>query len=184
MPGKSAGKKSAVSADIAASDLLFMDQALELAAAAEVAGEVPIGALVVTERGEVIGRGYNRTRLDADPSAHAEIVALREAGWRVANPRLSGCTLYATIEPCAMCAGALIQARIARLVYGAPDPKAGALHSVPSLAAHPALNHAYTVSAGVRAEACGVRLSEFFRRRRERQTSMPEPAEMNKEPDR
>ncbi len=176
VPGKSAGKNSVSPAGSEASDLAYMDQALELAAAAELAGEVPIGALVINERGEVIGRGYNRTRLDADPTAHAEMVALREAAWRAANPRLTGCTLYATIEPCAMCAGALIQARIARLVYGAPDPKAGALHSVPSLAAHPALNHEYAVIAGVRAQACGARLSEFFRRCRARQASPAEPA--------
>ena len=176
VPGKSSGKKSASPVGLEASDLAFMDQALELAAAAELAGEVPIGALVVNAQGEVMGRGYNRTRLDADPTAHAEMVALREAGWRMANPRLNGCTLYATIEPCAMCAGALIQARIARLVYGASDPKSGALHSAPSLAAHPALNHEFTVIAGVRAQACGARLSEFFRRCRARQASPPEPA--------
>ncbi len=176
MPGKSAIKKSASAVIQEAGDSEYMEQALELAAAAELAGEVPIGALVINERGDVIGRGYNRTRMDADPTAHAEMVALREAAWRIANPRLTGCTLYVTIEPCAMCAGALIQARIARLVYGAPDPKAGALHSVPSLAAHPALNHEYTVTAGVRAEACSARLSEFFRDCRARQASATEPA--------
>ena len=140
--------------------------ALDLAQGAQLAGEVPVGALVVGPRGELLGRGYNRTLLEADPSAHAEIVALRAAAWKLGNPRLGGCTLYATIEPCAMCAGALIQARIERLVYGADDPKAGALRSVPSLAAHPALNHSFAVTAGVLGAECGELLRVFFRQRR------------------
>ena len=144
----------------------FMREALRLAAAAERAGEVPVGAVVVSAAGTVVGRGYNRTLLDVDPSGHAEIVALREAAWKVGNHRLLECTLYVTIEPCAMCAGALIQARIARLVYGAEDPKAGAIGSVLQLADHPALNHRFSVTSGVLAEACGDVLRQFFRRKR------------------
>lgn|SRR5487761_131984 len=144
----------------------WMRMALDMARGAQIAGEVPVGAVVVSAEGELLGRGYNRTLLDADPSAHAEIVALRAAAWKLGNPRLGGCTLYATIEPCAMCSGALIQARIERLVYGAEDPKAGALHSVPTLAAHPALNHAFAVTSGVLADECGELLREFFRERR------------------
>lgn len=143
-----------------------MLEALRLAAAAEKAGEVPIGAVVVSADGGVIGRGYNRTRLDVDPSAHAEVVALREAAWRTGNHRLNGCVLYTTVEPCVMCAGAIIQARLARVVYGADDPKAGALRSVPALARHPALNHAFDVCPGLRAAECGALLSAFFQRRR------------------
>lgn len=143
-----------------------MDEALKLARAAELAGEVPVGAVVVAAGGEVLGRGYNRTLLDVDPSAHAEIVALREAAWRAGNHRLGGATVYVTIEPCVMCVGALIQARVARLVYGADEPKSGALRAAPSLAAHPALNHSFTVTAGVRAQECRAVVREFFQRRR------------------
>lgn len=132
------------------------------------AGEVPVGAIVVNAQGEVVGRGYNRTILDIDPSAHAEIVALREAAWKVGNHRLAGCVVYTTIEPCAMCAGALVQARVARLVYGADDPKCGAIRSVLKLAEHPQLNHRFAVVAGVMAEECGEVIRRFFRRRRDR----------------
>jgi tRNA(adenine34) deaminase len=144
----------------------FMREALRLAHGAELAGEVPVGAVVVDPAGAIVGRGYNRTLLDVDPSAHAEIVALREAAWKVGNHRLLECTLYATIEPCAMCAGALIQARITRLVYGADDPKAGAIRSVLQLADHPALNHHFAVTHGVLGEECGGLLRQFFRRKR------------------
>ena len=147
-------------------DADWMTQAIELARAAELAGEVPVGALVLSPEGALLGRGYNRTILDVDPSAHAEIVALREAAWRLGNHRLPGCIVVATLEPCVMCAGALVQARIARLVYGADDPKAGAIRSVLELAAHPRLNHAFTVTAGVRAAECGELLRAFFQRRR------------------
>ncbi len=144
----------------------WMREALALARAAELAGEVPVGAVVLSPEGEVLGRGYNRTRLDVDPTAHAELVALREAAWKLGNHRLGGCVTYVTIEPCAMCVGALIQARVARLVYGADEPKAGALRAHPSLAAHPALNHRFVVSAGVLAEECGGLVQDFFRARR------------------
>lgn len=148
----------------------FMSEALRLAGGAELAGEVPVGAIVVSADGTIVGRGYNRTLLDVDPSGHAEIVALREAAWKVGNHRLLECTVYATIEPCAMCAGALIQARIARLVYGADDPKAGAIQSVLQLAAHPALNHHFEVTSGVLADACGEALRQFFRGKRAKAT--------------
>ncbi|MGN6592407.1 MAG: tRNA adenosine(34) deaminase TadA [Terriglobales bacterium] len=147
-------------------DEQWMQQALALARAAELAGEVPVGAVVISESGDLLGRGYNRTLLDVDPSAHAEIVALREAAWRAGNHRLPGSTVYVTIEPCLMCVGALIQARIARLVYGADEPKSGALRSTPSLASHPALNHHFTVTAGIQAPACAEIVQAFFRRRR------------------
>jgi tRNA(adenine34) deaminase len=147
-------------------DLQWMREAIALARAAELAGEVPVGAIVVAGGGDVLGRGYNRTLLDIDPTAHAELVALREAAWKLGNHRLGGCVVYVTIEPCAMCVGALIQARIARLVYGAAEPKAGALGSVPSLAAHPALNHSFAVTAGVLAEDCAALVQTFFRARR------------------
>ena len=140
--------------------------ALDLARAAELAGEVPIGAVVLAASGDLLGRGYNRTLLDVDPSAHAEIVALREAAWRAGNHRLLGATVYVTIEPCLMCVGALIQARIARLVYGADEPKSGALRSTPLLAPPPALNHSFAVTPGVCAPACTEIVQSFFRRRR------------------
>ena len=148
-------------------DREFMVQALELARGAELAGEVPIGAVVVSAEGSVVGRGYNRSILDIDPSAHAEIVALREAAWKLGNHRLLGCVVYVTIEPCAMCAGAMVQARIARLVYGADDPKCGAIRSVMKLVDAPQLNHHFPVTAGVMAEACGDVIRQFFQRRRE-----------------
>ncbi len=147
-----------------------MSEALQLARAAELAGEVPVGAIVVSAAGEALGRGYNRTRLDVDPTAHAELVALREAAWRAGNHRLTGATVYVTIEPCVMCVGALIQARIARLVYGAPEPKSGALHSHPSLAAHPALNHSFEVTSGVLATECALMVQNFFKNRRSQST--------------
>lgn len=144
----------------------WMAQALALARGAELAGEVPVGALIVSAEGTLLGRGYNRTVLDVDPTAHAEMVALREAAWKCGNHRLVGCVAYVTLEPCAMCAGAMVQARIARLVYGADDPKAGAIRSVLALAAHPQLNHSFAVTAGVRAEECAALLRAFFQKRR------------------
>ncbi|MGH9395037.1 MAG: tRNA adenosine(34) deaminase TadA [Terriglobales bacterium] len=160
-PGTGAGRSG-----MNPQDQHWMQEALKLARAAELAGEVPVGAVVVSPEGDVLGRGYNRTLLDVDPSAHAELVALREAAWRMGNHRLPGCALYVTIEPCVMCAGALVQARIARLIYGAEEPRAGALRSVPSLAQHPALNHRFEVTAGVLAAECGALVRQFFQRRR------------------
>lgn len=147
-----------------------MTEALRLARAAERAGEVPVGAVVIASSGELLGRGYNRTLLDVDPTAHAELVALREAAWKAGNHRLLGATVYVTIEPCVMCVGALIQARIARLVYGAGEPKSGALRSQPSLAQHAALNHQFEVAAGVLAEECGELVRAFFQRKRASRT--------------
>jgi tRNA(adenine34) deaminase len=147
-------------------DAAWMELALEQAVLAAAAGEVPVGALVIKD-GEVLGRGHNRNLLDDDPTAHAEIVALRQAAARLGNHRLTGCTMVATIEPCSMCAGALIHARIARLVYGAPDPKAGATGSVLQVINHPGLNHRMEVTAGVLAEKCSAVLQDFFRQKRQ-----------------
>src|SRR3954449_5355717 len=143
----------------------FMRLALEETRKAEGLSEVPVGAVVVFA-GQVVGRGYNRNLTDKDPSAHAEIIALRDAGAALGNHRLLDCELYVTIEPCAMCAGALIQARISRLIYGAADPKAGAVKSVLQVLNHPALNHQMEVIPGVLAEECAQLLQEFFRSRR------------------
>jgi tRNA(adenine34) deaminase len=150
-------------------DAAWMELALEQAQLAALAGEVPVGALVIRQ-GEIIGQGHNRNLLDNDPTAHAEIVALRQAAARVGNHRLIGCTMVATIEPCSMCAGALIHARIARLVYGATDPKAGAAGSTVQVINHPSLNHRMEVTAGVLAEKCSEILQQFFRQKRQ-QTS-------------
>jgi tRNA(adenine34) deaminase len=148
-----------------AEDLDYLRAAIAEAQSAESAGEVPVGAIIVHE-GEIIGRGQNRVLRDSDPTAHAEIVALREAGRNLANYRLEDCTLYVTLEPCAMCAGAILHARIARLVYAAPDPKAGACGSVLSVMNHPQLNHKLEVISGLLAEECGFLLTNFFRQRR------------------
>jgi len=143
----------------------FMREALGLADEAGRAGEVPVGALVVLN-GEIVGRGYNRPISSSDPTAHAEIVALRDAGQRVGNYRLSGAELYVTVEPCAMCAGAMMHARIATLIYGAPEPRAGAIESAMRVQEHPAFNHRFTVVSGVLAAECRAKLQSFFRERR------------------
>jgi tRNA(adenine34) deaminase len=147
------------------SDELWMREALRCAQRALDVGEVPVGAVVV-HQGMIVGRGSNRNLTDCDPTAHAEVVALREAGSAIGNHRLSGCDLFATIEPCAMCAGALVHARIRRLVYGADDLKAGAVHSVMHVLNHPGLNHKMEVRSGVLAGQCAEVLQEFFRVRR------------------
>ena len=136
------------------------------ARAAEAAGEVPVGAIIVSPAGEVIARGSNRVLCDSDPTAHAEIVALRLAGSALGNYRMLGCTLYCTLEPCSMCAGAILHARLARLVYAAADPKAGACGSVIAVMNHPALNHRVELVEGVLAEECGKMLTDFFRAKR------------------
>jgi tRNA(adenine34) deaminase len=143
----------------------FMRAALELAGQAEEAGEVPVGAVVV-KNGFIVGRGYNRSILAADPTAHAEVVALRDAAQRLGNYRLGDCTLYVTLEPCAMCVGAIFHARIARLVYGAADPKTGACGSVINLPAEQRLNHHMQVAGDVLAEECAWMLRQFFAERR------------------
>ena len=148
-----------------ADDARWMDEALALARAAAGRGEVPVGAIVVRD-GQAIGRGGNAPIADSDPTAHAEIAALRDAARSLSNYRLPGATLYVTIEPCAMCAGAILHARIARVVFGAADPKTGACGSVVDLFAEPRLNHHATVTRGVRADECGALLSAFFAARR------------------
>lgn len=144
-----------------------MELALEQARMAGAAGEVPVGALVVLG-GEVVGRGFNRPIGNHDPTAHAEIMALRDAAARLGNYRLPGCTLYVTLEPCAMCAGAIIHARIGRVVFGARDPKTGAAGSVIDLFAELRLNHHAMVSGGVLEDQCAHLLSGFFAARRGR----------------
>jgi len=146
-------------------DAAMMREALQLAARAAVQGEVPVGAVVVKD-GRIVGRGYNAPILSSDPTAHAEIAALREAARTLENYRLGGCTLYVTLEPCAMCAGAVLHARIARLVYGAADPKTGACGSVVDLFAETRLNHHAEVTGGVLAAEAGEQLSAFFAARR------------------
>ena len=143
-----------------------MRESLRLAARAAERGEVPVGALVVKD-GKVIGRGYNAPISSKDPTAHAEIQALREASTAIGNYRLEGCSLYVTLEPCAMCAGAVIHARIARLVYGAADPKTGACGSVVDLFSEKRLNHHTEVTGGILAVEAGRLLSEFFAARRD-----------------
>ncbi len=147
------------------SDMQAMQAALDEARLCGDAGEVPIGAVVVRE-GEFVARGQNRVLSDNDPTAHAEIVALREAAACIGNYRLNGCTLYVTLEPCAMCAGAMIHARLDRLVFGAADPKAGAAGSVLSVLNHPQLNHQMAVERGILADESSELLRRFFRERR------------------
>jgi len=146
-------------------DELWMEEALRCAQRAFEAGEVPIGAVVVRD-GQIVGRGWNRNITVSDPTAHAEVIALREAGAAVGNHRLEGCELFVTIEPCTMCAGAMVHARIQRLVYGADDPKAGAVHSVLQVLHHPQLNHRVEVRSGVLAGRSAEVLQTFFRNRR------------------
>src|ERR1700679_1870928 len=152
--------------DFLSRDQELMLEAMAEARAAEAAGEVPVGAVIVSAAGEVIARGANRVLRNSDPTAHAEIVALRSAGAALGNYRLLGGTLYSTLEPCSMCAGAILHARLARLVYAAADPKAGACGSVVAVMNHPALNHRVELVEGVLAEECGKMLTDFFRARR------------------
>jgi len=147
------------------SDLLFMREALTLARQAAAVGEVPVGAVVV-QNGVIVGRGYNQPISLHDPTAHAEVMAMRDAAQHLGNYRLTGCDLYVTLEPCAMCAGAIMHARIARVVYGAADPKTGACGSVINLFTQTQLNHHTEVLGGVLAEESGVLLRDFFTNRR------------------
>jgi len=142
-----------------------MTEALALARAAAAQGEVPVGAVAVLD-GAIVGRGANRRETASDPTAHAELLAIQEASRTLGRWRLTGVTLVVTLEPCAMCAGAMVLARIDRLVYGAADPKAGAVGSLMNLCVDPRLNHRMLVEPGIRAEECGALLSEFFRQRR------------------
>ena len=147
-----------------------MGEALALARDAAARGEVPVGAIVVRD-GEIVGRGGNAPIAHNDPTAHAEIAALRDAGRALGNYRLPGCTLFVTLEPCAMCAGAIMHARVARLVFGAPDPKTGACGSVVDLFAEPRLNHHTLVTRGVGADAASALLTQFFAARRVRSSA-------------
>ena len=144
---------------------VHMEEALRLAREAAQAGEVPVGAVVVVD-GEVVGRGFNRPATTNDPTAHAEVVALRDAAAKLGNYRLTGATLVVTVEPCLMCVGALVHARIGTLVYGAPEPKAGAVTSTQRAHEHAALNHRMTIIAGVKASECKALMQDFFRHRR------------------
>jgi len=149
-------------------DADYMRFALELASQAQAAGEVPVGAVVV-KNGEIVGRGFNAPISRHDPSAHAEMLAMRDAAQRLGNYRLVGCELFVTLEPCLMCAGAIMHARIARVVYGARDLKTGACGSVLNAFAEPRLNHHAEVQGGVLGEECGLMLSQFFAMRRAQQ---------------
>jgi tRNA(adenine34) deaminase len=143
----------------------YMDLALSEAKKAEELGEVPVGAVIVSG-GVVVGRGFNNPISTHDPTAHAEVVAMREAARELANYRLSGVTVYCTVEPCTMCAGAMIHARIARLVFGTPDPKAGSAGSIYNVLGDPRLNHRVEVRSGIRESECTALLRDFFSRRR------------------
>ena len=151
--------------EFCAEDIGMMREALRLAQLAAEAGEVPVGA-VVSRDGQVVGRGWNAPIGQHDPTAHAEVRALRDAAKNLGNYRLPGCSLYVTLEPCAMCAGAIMHARIARVIYGAPDPKTGACGSVVDLFAQELLNHHTNVARGLLGSECGELLSGFFRARR------------------
>lgn len=146
-------------------DERFLREALALAEAAATAGEVPVGAVVVKD-GVIVGRGANRPIGSRDPTAHAEIVALREAATTLGNYRLPGCELYVTLEPCPMCVGAMLHARLSRVVFGAPDPKTGACGGATDLTAHPGLNHQTRFEGGLLAGPCGDTLRRFFAARR------------------
>ncbi|MGQ0699558.1 MAG: tRNA adenosine(34) deaminase TadA [Panacagrimonas sp.] len=153
-------------------DRHWMNEALALAGRAAEAGEVPVGAVLVQDS-RVIGEGWNRPIANHDPSAHAEMIALRAAASLLGNYRLPGTTLYVTLEPCAMCAGAIIHARVQRLVFGAADPRAGAVHSVYDLISQPRLNHRVEWRGGVMETECGETLRQFFRARRKSARSEP-----------
>ena len=146
-------------------DLDYLRVAIEQACLAELAGEVPVGAVIV-RNGEILATGRNRVITDSDPTAHAEMVAIRAAGAILNNYRLLDCDLYTTLEPCAMCAGAILHARIRRLIYASPDPKAGACGSVLEVLNHPRLNHRVEVVSGLLGEECSALLTNFFRSRR------------------
>ncbi len=143
----------------------YLRAAIAQALAAQATGEVPVGAIIVRD-GEILATGHNRVITDSDPTAHAEIVALRAAGRTLGNYRLEGCELYCTLEPCAMCAGAILHARVRRLIYAAADPKAGACGSVLSVLNHPQLNHKVELTSGILADECSAMLTSFFRSRR------------------
>jgi tRNA(adenine34) deaminase len=148
-------------------DQRFMDLALAQAEAAAAMGEVPVGAVVVL-KGEVISSAHNRREIDGDPSAHAEFIAMRQAAQFMGDWRLEDCTVYVTLEPCAMCAGLMVNARVPRCVYAATDPRGGFLGTLDDLSSHPVLNHRFDVTAGIRADAAAEVLRSFFRRVRKK----------------
>ena len=156
---------------IADDDLHWMQYALQLADKAEQSGEIPVGAVLVKD-GVVLGEGWNQSIQLNDPSAHAEMIAIRQAAEKIGNYRLIDCTLYVTLEPCAMCAGLLVHSRVKRLVFGAKDAKTGAAGSVLDIVRHPVLNHQLDVQDGPLAQQCADKLSEFFRRRRAEQKAL------------
>jgi tRNA(adenine34) deaminase len=158
--------------DEANSHEAFMDLALAQADAGAALGEVPVGAVVVLD-GKVIAAAHNRREVDQDPAGHAELIAMRQAAAALGTWRLEGCTVYVTLEPCAMCSGAMVLARIARCVYGCTDPKGGFLGTLDDLSGHPRLNHRFDVVSGVRADACAGRLKDFFKALRARRSSSP-----------
>ncbi|WP_051361915.1 tRNA adenosine(34) deaminase TadA [Solimonas soli] len=164
----------------AAHDEIFMRHALLLARRAQLAGEVPVGALVVRE-GRIVGEGWNRPIAGHDPSAHAEMLALRAAAQKLGNYRLTGSTLYVTLEPCVMCAGAIVHARVQRLVFGAWDPKAGAVSSVYDVIATPKLNHRVDWHGGVLEASCAELLRGFFRERRAAQSRRSAKADVRQD---
>ncbi|BCV53284.1 tRNA adenosine(34) deaminase TadA [Shewanella algae] len=159
-------------------DLHWMQLAMEMAQKAEALGEVPVGAVLVKDD-QLIACGWNQPIAANDPCAHAEILCLRQAGSQLENYRLLDTTLYVTLEPCAMCAGAMVHARVGRLVYGAADPKTGAAGSVLDLVRHPLFNHKLAVSAGVMEQECSEQLSAFFRRRRQEQKALKQARKLN-----
>jgi tRNA(adenine34) deaminase len=165
VPSQELSSKRVLSSRDMDSDVGFMQQALEEARQSEAAGEVPIGAILV-HNGKIIARSGNRTIRDCDPTAHSEIVVLRKASRVLGNYRLMGTALYVTVEPCSMCAGAIIQARVPRLVYGCDDPKGGGVRSCFEILAHPRLNHQVEVTAGILASECAAILQSFFTARR------------------
>lgn len=156
-------------------DMNFMREALSLARQGAAVGEVPVGAIVVLDE-QVVGKGFNQPIGSHDPTAHAEVMALRDAARNIGNYRLPGATVYVTVEPCAMCAGAIQHARIARIVYGAPEPKTGACGSVVDLFAEPRLNHHASVEGGVMAEESATLIANFFQQRRAEARALREAA--------
>lgn len=146
-------------------DLEFMQEALALAKIAAELGEVPVGAVLVHE-GKIVGKGYNRREIDSDPLAHAEMIAIKQASLSLARWRLAGCTMYVTLEPCPMCAGALVNARVEKLIYAAKDPKSGAVNSLMSLCSDPRLNHRVQIESGVLSEESSSILKAFFQKLR------------------
>lgn len=163
-------------------DEAWMARAIELAAQAEALGEVPVGALLVSAEGELLAEGFNQSICNHDPTAHAEIMVLREAGQKIENYRLTDATLYVTLEPCPMCAGAMVHARVGRLVYGASDPRTGAAGTVFQLAHNELLNHRMAITSGVMEEVCAAQLKAFFKMRREQAKALKKAVLKGEEP--